>query len=133
MKTPKQTVIKSFFVLYLIPVSVLFVISSMTAFSFFGDTFYTPTLSAWILATVNFIAALWSLTIAQNTEFTSSILLVFAGTGVRMIIMISSIVIIMLKKADWMLPFCTVLLECFILYLIIEIAVIYKRGLLQQS
>ncbi len=124
---------KNILLLYVIPVSVIFFIYAMTSILFFDGIFSESTFWAWILASVNFVIALWSLTLAQKTEFTSSIMLVFLGGGIRMIIMLSSIIVVMLRKSEWMQPFCIVLIECFILYLIVEIAVIYRRGLLLQN
>lgn len=90
-----------------------------------------PVLSAWGLASLNFAAALWSLTRAQRTEPVRSMLLVFGGGGIRMLLMTSAVIAVMVKKAEWMVPFCIALLTCFIAFLIVEIIIIHKRGLLQ--
>ena len=60
-------------------------------------------------------------------------LLVFGGGGLRMLLMTCGIFIIMFKKAEWMLPFSSALLICFVAYLIIEVGVIHRRGLLNDD
>ncbi|MEE8400054.1 MAG: hypothetical protein V3S89_13670 [Desulfobacterales bacterium] len=92
-----------------------------------------PILTAWVLAALNFAAALWSLTLAQKVEPIRSMLLVFGGGGIRMLVMISAVIVVMIKKAEWMQSFCFVLLMCFVAFLIVEIVVIHKRGLLQHQ
>ena len=110
---------------------ILFIVSGVTT-SFFDGLYFKPGVLAWGLASINFAAALGSLQVAQRKALVPSMLLVFGGSGLRILVMISSIVAIMFAKKEWMTPFCLVLLECFIIYLIIEVVVIYKRDLLHQ-
>jgi len=117
--------------LYVGPISVLFVISGLTAFSF-NNSYIKPGVLAWFLASINFIVALWSLTVAQKKDLLHSMLFVFGAGGFRMVLMILAIIVIMVKKNTWMAAFCMILLECFFMYLIVEVVVIYKRGLLQK-
>lgn len=92
-----------------------------------------PILLAWTLSSINFIAALWSLTLAQRKALIPSMVLVFGGGGLRMLIMIASIIVIMILKTQWMVPYCLMLLLGFVFYLIIEVAIIHKLGLLQDK
>ena len=87
----------------------------------------------WGLASINYGAALWSYTIAQKSPLLLSMLLVLGGGGLRMLVMFCGIIIIMLKKSPWLPPFSTALLGCFVAYLFIEVAVVFKRGLLKQQ
>ena len=84
--------------IYIVPVLVLFLISWLTSL-LFDRASYQPIFAAWLLTSINFIVALWSLTVAQRKAFLLSMVLVFGGGGLRMLLMISSVIIIMLKKA----------------------------------
>lgn len=126
-----QLMIKDVLFLYAGPIFLLFLVSGLIAYSLDGMDI-EPILTAWGLAAINFAAALRSLTLAQKVEPVRSMLLVFGGGGIRMLVMISAVIVVMIKKAEWMLPFCIVLLMCFVAFLIVEIVVIHKRGLLQH-
>ncbi len=118
--------------LYTGPVILCFATARLASF-FFDDIYFEPIVLAWAAASVNHMAAFWSLTLAQKTSFQPSMLLVFGGGGVRLLLLVSAVMAIIVKKAEWMFPFCIVLLVCFVPYLIIEVAVIYRRGLLQNK
>lgn len=117
--------------LYAGSILILFMVSGITTF-FFDGLYLKPGALAWGLASINFVAALGSLQAAQQKALVPSMLLVFGGGGLRILVMIGSVVAIMFTKKEWLAPFCLVLLECFIIYLIIEVVVIYKRDLLHQ-
>jgi len=117
---------------YVGPVLLLFLVSGSAAL-FIEGIDAEPVVLAWGLAALNFSAALWSLTLAQRAELVRSMVLVFGGVGIRMLLMIVAVIAVMMKKADWMLPFCIMLLICFVAFLLVEIVVIHKRGLLQQT
>jgi len=86
---------------------------------------------AWLLASLNFVLALWSLKVAQRKAPMQSLLLVFGGGGLRMLLMICFILAIVLKQIEWTTPFCLMLLAFFLIYLMIEIIIIYRQGLQQ--
>ena len=86
---------------------------------------------AWGLSSVHFIVALWSLTLAQKKALIPSMVLILGGGGLRMLIMIASVVIIMVYKPQWMTMYCLLLLAGYVFYLIIEVVVIHKLGLVQ--
>ena len=90
-----------------------------------------PVFAAWVLASVNFALAMVGMIRAQNAEPTLSMLYVFGGGAVRMLLMVGVIVIVMKTLAEWFAPFCIALLACFVSYLCIEIWEIYRRGLLE--
>jgi zinc transporter ZupT len=92
-----------------------------------------PIFLAWGLSSIHFIAALWSLTLAQKKELIPSMWLVFGGGGLRMLIMVASIVIMMIYKPQWMTVYCLTLLAGFMFYLVIEMVVIHKLGLIQEK
>ena len=96
-----------------------------------SDMAVTPVMAAWALATANFAAAFWCMVRAQEAEPAHSMMLIFWGGGVRMLLMISTVAVVVLKKTVSIMPFCTALLTCFVFYLIVEVWVVYKRGLLQ--
>jgi hypothetical protein len=117
--------------LYIGPVSILFILMGVSSF-FFDGTYFKPGILAWMLASINFVAALGSLKVAQKKALVPSMLLVFGGGALRILVMISAIIIIMIKKEIWMVPFCIVLLTCFIIYLVIEVTVLYRQGITQE-
>jgi len=117
--------------LSLVP-TVLLLLLRATIVSTLSEANIEPILTAWGLASLNFAAALWSMTLAQKVAPIPSMLLVFGGGGFRMLLLISSVIAVMLKKAEWFLPFCIALLICFIPFLIVEIAVVYRQGLRQH-
>jgi len=86
---------------------------------------------AWGLSSANFITALWSLTLAQRKALIPSMVLVFGGGGLRMLIMVVSIITIMMLRPQWMTLYCLLLLAGYVFYLIIEVVVIHKLGLVQ--
>ena len=57
--------------------------------------------------------------------------LVFGGGGLRMLIMVVSIITIMMLRPQWMTLYCLLLLAGYVFYLIIEVVVIHKLGLVQ--
>jgi len=116
--------------LYMGPVSILFILIGVLFF--FDGTDFKPGILAWMLASINFVAALGSLKVAQKKALLPSMFLVFGGGALRVLVMISSIIIIMIKKKIWMVPFCTVFLTCFIIYLVIEVTVLYQQGIIQE-
>ena len=124
--------IKNVLFLYVGPVFLFFLVSGLIAYYLDGMNI-EPILTAWGFASMNFAAALWSMTLAQKVELVPSMLLVFGGLGIRMLLMVSAVIVVMIKKAEWMLPFCIVLLICFVAFLIVEIGIIHKRGLLQYK
>ena len=128
---PGRMLIKNNVLLYLGPVVILLVLIKISSF-FFNETYSRPGILAWMLASINFVAALGSLKIAQKRDFLTSMVLVFGVGGLRILMMISSIIVIMIKKKMWMLPFCIVLLACFVIYLIIEVTVLYQQGIMQE-
>lgn len=128
---PDRISIRNNVVLYLGPVIILLILIEVSSF-FFNEAYSRPGILAWMLASVNFVAALGSLKIAQKKAFLPSMLIVFGVGGLRILMMISSIIIVMIKKKMWMLPFCIVLLACFVIYLIIEITVLYQQGIIQE-
>jgi hypothetical protein len=113
------------------PVSSLFVLLGVSSF-FFDETYFKPGILAWVLASINFVAALGSLKVAQKKALVTSMLLVFGGGALRVLVMISSIIIIMINKKIWMVPFCIVLLTCFIIYLTIEVTILFRQGIIQE-
>jgi hypothetical protein len=127
-----QRKIKAILCLYVCPI-LLFLILSALAQNLLSVPSAKPILLGWSFASINFAAALWSYSIAQKSQLIPSMLLVFGGGGLRMLLMISGIFVVMLKKAEWMLPFSSALLICFVAYLIIEVGVIHRRGLLTDD
>ena len=123
--------IRNKMLLYMGPVSILFVLMGVSSF-FLKETYFRPGILAWMLASTNFVAALGSLKVAQKKALVPSMLLVFGGGALRILVMIGSIIIIMIKKKIWLVPFCVVLLTCFIIYLIIEVMVLYRQGMIQE-
>lgn len=126
-----QRKIKATLCLYLCPILFLLFVSAL-AQNLFSLSSAKPILLAWSLASLNFAAALWSFSVAQNSQLLPSMLLVFGGGGLRMLVMICGTIIVMLKKTEWLTPFATVLLVCFAAYLVIEVGVIHRRGLLRN-
>ena len=122
--------IKHMVILYMGPVSILFILIGV--WFFFDGTDFKPGILAWMLASTNFVAALGSLKVAQKKALIPSMLLVFGGGALRVLVMISAIIIIMIKKEIWMVPFCIVFLTCFIIYLVIEVTVLYQQGIIQE-
>jgi hypothetical protein len=100
---------------------------------FFSEMAYRPALAAWGLSSVNFIAAFWSMKKAQKAKPIHSMLWLFGGGGIRMLLMVAVVLWVVLKKASWMMDFCLVLLGCFVLYLILEIWMVYRQGQISQS
>ena len=127
-----QRKIKTILCLYFCPI-LLFLILSALAQNLLSVPSAKPILLGWSFASLNFAAALFSFSIAQKSRFIPSMLLVFGGGGLRMLLMVSGVFIIMFKKAEWMLPFTSALLICFVAYLIIEVGVIHRRGLLSED
>ncbi len=128
---PGRMLTKNNVLLYLGPVLILLVLIKISSF-FLNETYSRPVILAWMLASVNFVAALGSLKIAQQKDFLTSMVLVFGVGGLRILMMISSIIVVMIKKEVWMPPFCIVLLACFVIYLIIELTVLYQQGIMQE-
>ena len=127
-----QRKIKTILCLYFCPI-LLFLILSALVQNLLSVPSAKPILLGWSFASLNFAAALFSFSIAQKSQFIPSMLLVFGGGGLRMLLMVSGVFIIMFKKAEWMLPFSSALLICFVAYLIIEVGVIHRRGLLSED
>jgi len=129
MKTSKTIRHRNIF-LYAGPISVLFIGSGLALF-FINGSYLKPGMLAWLLASLNFVLALWSLKVAQKKAPMQSMLLVFGGGGLRMLVMISFVLAIVLKQKEWTSPFCLMLLAFFLMYLMIEIVIIYRQGLQQ--
>jgi len=91
-----------------------------------------PVFAAWALASANFALAMGGMIRAQDAEPTLSMLLVFGGGAVRMLLMVGAIFIVMKTLAEWFVPFCITLLACFVSYLCIEVWEVYRRGLLER-
>lgn len=129
--TADQPMSKIILFAYVGSVSLVFLVSGLSVY-LFEDMVIDPVLTAWGVASINFALALWSMTLAQRSEPVYSMLLVFGGGGVRMLLMIGAVIVVAIKRAEWMMPFCIVLLFCFVSFLIIEILIIYRRGLVQH-
>ena len=86
-------------------------------------------LSGWFLASINFYFAVFFSLKGLRNSFNRSMWIIFGTTGIRMVVMLAAIPLVMLLNKDLIIPFSVSLLGSFVLYIIIEIAIIFKYGL----
>ena len=95
----------------------------------FAEIPHTPVFLGWIIASMNFIAAVISSLFGVKKTFKKCMWIVLGGSGIRMALMIIAVIIVMQVKNEWLMPFALSLLFCFVMFLIVEIGLIYKWGI----
>jgi hypothetical protein len=96
---------------------------------FFGKASKFYFSMGWLVATLNFAAAVFLFLKARKEEFKKSMVLVFGGSGCRMLIMVLIIGLIMKIVPGMVVPFAVSLLGCFVVYLVLEVALVYLLGI----
>jgi len=96
---------------------------------FAGQAGRSPHVLGWLVATLNFTVAVILGLSGIKKSFKTCMIMVLGASGVRMLLMVLAIVGIMVYKREWLTAFAVSLLGCFMVYLFIEVALLYKKGL----
>lgn len=95
----------------------------------FAEIPHSPVFLGWIIASLNFIAAVISSLLGLKKSFKKCMWIVLGGSGIRMALMIIAVIIVMQVKNKWLMPFSLSLLGCFVMFLIVEVGLIYRHGI----
>ena len=95
----------------------------------FGEVPNQPINLGWAMATINSLAAVISSLLGLKKNFKKCMLIILGGGGLRMGLMVVAVILMMQFKNEWLMPFSVSLLGCFVMYLFVEIGVIYKKGI----
>ena len=87
-----------------------------------------PILIGWLVAAANFTIAVIVNLLAMKKDFETFKLTVFAGSGLRMGLMLAIIFFVSKYKPLWTTPFSCSLLSCFGIYIILEVALFFIKS-----
>jgi hypothetical protein len=100
---------------------------------FFSEIPHRPILFGWAIASINYGAAITGSLIGLKKGFKKCMIIVLGGSGIRLLIMLIVIIVVMQFKNEWLMPFSISLLSCFVLYLVVEVGLIFKQGLITEN
>jgi hypothetical protein len=87
-----------------------------------------PVLLGWAVASLNFTAAVTLKLKAMRKDFEAFKFAVFAGSGVRMGLMLAVLFVILKCKPLWSASFSFSLLSCFGIYIMLEVLLFFKKS-----
>ena len=87
-----------------------------------------PILLGWMVASLNFTAAVVINFMAMKKSFESFKLVVFAGSGARMGVMLVALFVVMKLRPSWTTAFSFSLLSCFGIYIMLEVILFYLKS-----
>jgi hypothetical protein len=87
-----------------------------------------PILLGWSVSSLNFTTAVIINMMAMKKSFESFKLIVFAGSGARMGVMLAALFIIIKLRPLWTMPFSFSLLSCFGIYIMLEVILFYLKS-----
>ena len=97
---------------------------------FFSKTSKFDFSMGWLVATLNFAVAALLFLKARKADFKKSMILIFGGSGLRMLIMLLIIGLVMKISPERVVSFSISLLGCFVVYLVFEVMLVYLMGII---